>query len=96
MNLPFSSVRPAFSAHSPIVLNLSRETREPLPDKPRRTWASCGIIPFATKGTYYKKGLSIKFGKPYYVSSDLDKERDKFIEVIKDLAGIDRVIFGHL
>jgi 1-acyl-sn-glycerol-3-phosphate acyltransferase len=43
------------------------------------------IIPFAIKGTYYKKGLSIKFGKPYYVSSDLDKERDKFIEVIKDL-----------
>jgi 1-acyl-sn-glycerol-3-phosphate acyltransferase len=43
------------------------------------------IIPFATKGVYYKKGLSIKFGKPITISSDLEKERDRFVDILKDL-----------
>lgn len=43
------------------------------------------IIPFATKGVYYKKGLSIKFGKPIKISSDLEKEKDNFVQILKDL-----------
>ena len=43
------------------------------------------IIPFAIKGHYYKKGLSIKFGKPIRISDDLDKEKTKLASIIDNL-----------
>ena len=43
------------------------------------------IIPFAISGYYYKKGLSIRFGKPFKVSSDLEKSKEELINLIEDL-----------
>ena len=43
------------------------------------------IVPFAIKGKYYKKGLTIRFGKPIEISKDLDKEKERLINIIEDL-----------
>ena len=43
------------------------------------------IVPFAIKGHYYDKDLSIRFGKPMKISSDLDKEIERLKNTIEDL-----------
>ena len=43
------------------------------------------IVPFAIKGHYYNKDLSIRFGKPMKISSDLDKEIGRLKNTIEDL-----------
>ena len=43
------------------------------------------IIPFAISGKYYKKGLKIEFSKPIKISSDLEKENERLINIINDL-----------
>ena len=45
------------------------------------------IIPFATIGRYrpFKKGLIIRFGKPYIVKDDIDKANNELREIIKRL-----------
>ena len=43
------------------------------------------IVPFAIKGHYYSNDLSIKFGKPMKISSDLDKEIERLKNTIEDL-----------
>lgn len=40
------------------------------------------IVPFAISGKYFKKGLTIKFGKPINISKDFDNELDKLKENI--------------
>ena len=45
------------------------------------------IIPFATIGRYrpFKKGLIIRFGKPYIVKDDIDKANQELREMIRIL-----------
>ena len=43
------------------------------------------IIPFAISGKYYKKGLKIEFSKPIKISSDLEKENERLMNIINDL-----------
>ena len=45
------------------------------------------IIPFATVGKYkpFRKGIIVRFGKPYRPSKDIDKSNDELRNIIKDL-----------
>jgi 1-acyl-sn-glycerol-3-phosphate acyltransferase len=45
------------------------------------------IIPFATIGRYrpFRKGLKVKFGKPYKVGSNLEKSNEELRKIIKKL-----------
>ena len=45
------------------------------------------IIPFATIGKYrpFKKGLIVRFGKPYVVKKDIDEANDELREIIRRL-----------
>ncbi len=45
------------------------------------------IVPFVITGSYriFRKGLKVEFGKPYkMVDSDLEKENEKLMEIIKE------------
>ena len=44
------------------------------------------IVPFVIKGKYklFRKSVSLKFLKPYYIKSDdLNEENDKLMNIIK-------------
>ena len=45
------------------------------------------IIPFATIGEYrpFKKGLIVRFGKPYKASEDIQKSNEELRNIIKEL-----------
>ena len=45
------------------------------------------IIPFATIGRYrpFRKGIIIRFGKPYKVKKDLEKSNEELREIIRRL-----------
>jgi 1-acyl-sn-glycerol-3-phosphate acyltransferase len=45
------------------------------------------IIPFATIGRYrpFRKGLLIRFGKPYKVKKDIEKSNEELRNIIKEL-----------
>ena len=45
------------------------------------------IIPFAMIGMYkpFRKGLIIRFGKPYYAKKNIDKANDELRNIIKRL-----------
>ena len=49
--------------------------------------ANVPIIPFATVGKYkpFRKGIIVRFGKPYRPSKDIDKSNDELRNIIKDL-----------
>ena len=43
------------------------------------------IVPFAITGTYYKKGLKIRFGKALNISNNLEEELDNLKDTISKL-----------
>jgi hypothetical protein len=45
------------------------------------------IIPFATVGRYkpFKKGIIVRFGKPYKPKKDIQKSTDELRNIVKDL-----------
>ncbi len=45
------------------------------------------IVPFAITGKYvkFKKGLTIEFGKPIYITKDLDEENERLMNIIKNM-----------
>ena len=49
--------------------------------------ADAVIIPFATIGEYkpFKKGLIVRFGKPYKASDDVQKSNEELREIIRNL-----------
>ena len=49
--------------------------------------AGVPIIPFATVGRYkpFKKGIIVRFGKPYKPKKDIQKSTDELRNIIKDL-----------
>lgn len=46
------------------------------------------IIPFATIGEYkaFRKGLIVRFGKPYKASKDIEKSNEELREIVRKLA----------
>lgn len=49
--------------------------------------ADVPIIPFATVGTYkpFRKGVTVRFGKPYKASKDVEKSTEELRDIIKGL-----------
>ena len=49
--------------------------------------ADVPIIPFATIGKYrpFRKGIIVRFGKPYRPNKDIDKSNEELRNIIKDL-----------
>ena len=45
----------------------------------------CPIVPLVIKGKYTKRNISIRYGKPYYVKDDLEKENKKLENIISDM-----------
>ena len=51
--------------------------------------ANCNIIPFVITGRYraFRKGVVVKFGKPYKATKDIEKSNDELRNIIKKMLG---------
>lgn len=49
--------------------------------------AGVPIIPFATVGRYrpFRKGVTVRFGKPYNAKNDIEKSNEELRELVKEL-----------